>query len=75
MCSESVRQMSILADTKLMRFGKDKRGVSIALETPKTGDEIVYYRGSAILAVPGHIADEVSAMTLDLSEEGLFVLA
>ena len=74
-CRESVRQLSLLANTKLLRFNKDRRGVSIALETPQSGDEIVYCRGNAVLAVPEHMANELSNMTLDVSDEGIFVLA
>jgi hypothetical protein len=74
-CSESVRQLSVLAHTKLPRFTTDGRGVSIVLEAPKSGDEIVYYGGKAVLAVPEDIADDLSDLTLDVSDEGIFVLA
>lgn len=74
-CCESVRQLSVLANTKVLRFNKDSRGVSIVLESPQTGDEIVHYEGNAVLAVPDQMARELSSMTLDVSDEGIFVLA
>lgn len=74
-CNESVRQLSLLANTKLPRFNKVRGRVSIALEPPQSGDEIVYYDDKAVLAVPEEIAGELSDMTLDVSKEGIFVLA
>jgi hypothetical protein len=73
-CSESVRQLSVLAHTKLPRFNKHSGGVSIALESPQSGDEIVYYDDRAVLAVPEEITGELSDLTLDVSKEGIFVL-
>jgi hypothetical protein len=35
----------------------------------------VYYGGKAVLAVPEDIADDLSDLTLDVSDEGIFVLA
>jgi len=75
LCRESVRQFSLLAHTKLLRFHKDSHGgVSIALEARQSGDEIVYHHGNAVLAVPENIASELSELTLDVSGEGIFVL-
>lgn len=74
-CNESVRQLSLLANTKLLRFNRDREGVSIALESPQNWDEIVYYDGRAVLAMPEEIAGELSDMTLHVSKEGIFVLA
>lgn len=74
-CSESVRQLSLLAASRLPRVSKDDDGgVSIALETPADDDDIVYHDGSPVLAVPTEITDEVSELTLDVSDEGVFVL-
>ena len=74
-CNESVRQLSLLANSKLLRINKDGNGVSITLETPQDRDEIVVHCGSPVVAVPNEIADELSDMTLDVSREGVFVLA
>ena len=74
-CRESVRQLSLLANTKMLRFNRDGEGVSIALESPQIWDEIVHYDGNALLAVPEEIAGELSDMTLRVSKEGVFVLA
>ena len=74
-CNESVRQLSPLWKTKVLRFHKDREGVSIALEAPQDGDEIVVHCGSPVVAVPDEIAGELSDMTLDVSKEGVFVLA
>ena len=73
-CNESVRQLSLLVNTKLLRFNRDREGVSIALEPPQDWDEIVHYDGRPLLAVPDEIAGELSDMTLHVSEEGIFVL-
>jgi hypothetical protein len=74
-CNESVRQFSLLANTKRLRLSRDGKGVSIALETPQNWDEIVHYDGNAVLAVSDEMAGELSDMTLRVSEEGVFVLA
>ena len=74
-CNESVRQLSLLANTKLLRFNRDGKGVSIALETPQDRDEIVHHDGRPVLAVPDEIAGELSDLTLHVSKEGIFVLA
>ncbi len=74
-CNESVRQLSPLWKTKVLRFHKDGECVSIALEAPQDRDEIVHHCGSPVVAVPDEIAGELSDMTLDVSKEGLFVLA
>ena len=74
-CNESVRQLSLLANSKLLRINKDGKGVSITLEAPQDRDEIVHHCGSPVVAVPDEIAGELSDMTLDVSKEGLFVLA
>ena len=73
--NESIRQLSLLANTKLLRFNRDGKGVSIALETPQNWDEIVHHDGKPVLAVPDEMADELSDMTLHVSKEGIFVLA
>ena len=74
-CIESVRQFSLLANTKMLRLGRDGKGVSIALETPQNGDEIIHRDGASVLAVSDEMAGELSDMTLRVSEEGVFVLA
>ena len=74
-CNESVRQLSPLWKTKMLRFHKDGERVSIALEVPQDRDEIVVHCGSPVVAVPDEIAGELSDMTLDVSKEGVFVLA
>jgi hypothetical protein len=74
-CNESVRQLSLLANSKLLRINKDGNGVSITLEAPQDRDEIVRYCGRPVVAVPDEIAGELSDMTLDVSKEGVFVLA
>lgn len=75
-CSESVRQLSLLAVSRLPRVDKDDNGsVTISLQEPEDGDEIVYHDGAAVLAVPQEFAGEVSEMTLDVTDDGMFVLA
>jgi hypothetical protein len=73
-CSETVRQLSVSAKTKLPRFNKDGSSVSLSLEPPQGGDEIVYFKDKAVLAVPDEIGIALSGMTLDLKENGIFVL-
>ena len=74
-CNESVRQLSPLWKSKMLRLHKDGEGVSISLEVPQDRDEIVVHCGSPVVAVPNEIAGELSDMTLDVSKEGVFVLA
>lgn len=74
-CSETVRQLSVEANTKLLRFNKGGSGVSISFEFPRRGDEIVHHDGRAVLAVPDNLCGKLSDMTLDVSKEGRLVLS
>jgi hypothetical protein len=74
-CRESIRQFSILANAKLLRLREDRGRASIALEVPQSGDDIVFHQGIPVLAVPSDVAKALSSMTLDVSDEGIFVIA
>jgi len=74
-CRESIRQLSILANAKLLRLRRDCGRASIALEIPQRGDDIVFHEGIPVLAVPNDVAKELTSMTLDVSDEGVFVIA
>ena len=74
-CSETVQQLSVGANTKLLRFSKTGAGVSISFELPRRDDKIVLRDGQAVLAVPDDLIGELSGMTLDVSKEGRLVLS
>lgn len=74
-CYESVRQLSLLGTSKLMRIRKDGSRATIALEPRRSGDRLVTHNGTAVLAVPKRVAKELSNLTLDVSKEGVFVLS
>lgn len=74
-CRETVRQLSgTQAKTKYLRLTKEDDCVSIALEVPKSDDQIVKHHGQPIIAVPEGFADMLSSRTLDVRTDGAFVL-
>lgn len=78
-CRESVRNLSTLVYTKLhtkcLRLIESQDGVAISFELPRSDDQLVRVQGGADLAVSEKIADAVSGMTLDVRNDGRFVLS
>lgn len=74
-CSATVRQLSSQAHTKCLRLTEHKDGVAISFELPRSGDELVHDRGYAVLAVPEKTAEELSELTLDVGNDGRFILS
>ena len=74
-CSATVRQLSPEANTKCLRLIERKEGVSICFERPRSDDELVHDQGYAVLAVPERSAEALSVMTLDVRDDGRFVLS
>ena len=74
-CSATVRQLSTQPNTKCLRLIKSDRGVAISFELPRSDDELVRHHGIAVLAVPERVADELSEKSLDVSDDGRFVLS
>lgn len=74
-CRGTVRQLSTLVYTKCLRLVERQDGVAISFELPQSDDELVRDRGITVLAVPEKIADRVSEMTLDVRDDGRFVLS
>ena len=75
-CSATVQQLSgAQTNSKCLRIIKKDAGVSISFEAPRTSDEIVHHRGQSVIAVPDDVAGELSGMTLDVADDGRFVIA
>jgi len=75
-CSATVQQLSgAQTNSKCLRIIKKDAGVSISFETPRVDDEIVHFRGQSIIAVPDDVAGELAGMTLDVADDGRFVIA
>jgi hypothetical protein len=76
LCSATVQQLSgAQTDSKCLRLIKHGSRVSISFEVPRSDDEIVHHRGQSVVAVPESVADDLSGKTLDLSDDGSFVIA
>ena len=74
-CRSTVRQLSAPSNTKCLRLFELDDGLAISLEIPRNGDELVHHQGCAVLAIPEESADSLSEMTLDVREDGRFVLS
>lgn len=74
-CRATVRQLDMMANTKCLRLIKSEDGVAISFELPRTNDELVHDRGFAVLAIPENVADTLSGLTLDVRDDGRFVLS
>ena len=58
-----------------MRILKKNADVAISFEVPRSDDEIVHHAGQSIIAVPNAIVRELSGKTLDVADDGRFVIA
>ena len=75
MCTATVRQLSTQANTKCLRLIEREDAMVMSFELPRSGDELLRSQGMTVLAVPTDISDAVSDMTLDVRDDGRFVLA
>lgn len=73
-CTLTVQQLSSVANTKCLRLIRRKDGVAISFELPRSDDDLLRHQGYAVLAIPEKIADNLSEMTLDVKDDGRFVL-
>lgn len=75
-CSATVRQLSSLANSKkCLRLIERADGVAISFEIPRSDDELVRDQGFTVLAVPKKTTGELSDLTLDVRNDGRFVLS
>lgn len=74
-CSATVRQLSSQAHSKCLRLIKRDDGVAMSFELPRSDDELVHDQGYAVLAVPEKTAEELSELTLDVRNDGRFILS
>jgi hypothetical protein len=76
LCRLTVQQLAgAQTNSKCLRLLKDDDRLSISFEMPRSEDTIVHHRGQSVLAVPGEVAGDLAGMTLDLAEDGSFVIA
>lgn len=74
-CSATIRQMVGEGAVKCLRLIKHDDGASISFEVPRSSDQIVEHRGLAVLAIPEAVAQSLAGMTLDVNDDGMFVLS
>ncbi|HSN52767.1 MAG TPA: hypothetical protein VLS87_09560 [Woeseiaceae bacterium] len=74
-CSATIRQMVGEGAVKCLRLIQHDDGASISFEVPRSGDQIVEHRGLAVLAIPQAVAQSLAGMTLDVNDDGRFVLS
>ena len=74
-CSATIRQMVGEGAVKCLRLIKHGDGASISFEVPRSDDEIVQHKGLAVLAIPEAVADALSGRTLDVNDDGRFVIS
>jgi hypothetical protein len=74
-CSATIRQMVGGGAVKCLRLIKQKDGASISFEVPRSDDEIVQHKGLAVLAIPEGVAQALSGRTLDVNDDGRFVIS
>ena len=74
-CSATIRQMVGEGAVKCLRLVEDRDGASISFEVPRSSDEIVEHKGLAVLAIPEDMAQTLAGMTLDVNDDGRFVIS
>jgi len=60
---------------KCLRLVRNDDGASISFEVPRNDDEIVQHKGLAVLAIPEGVAEALSGRTLDVNDDGRFVIS
>ena len=74
-CSATIRQMVGEGAVKCLRLIRNANGASISFEVPRSDDEIVQHKGLAVLAIPEGVAEALSGRTLDVNDDGRFVIS
>ena len=60
---------------KCLRLVRNDDGASISFEVPRSDDEIIQHKGLAVLAIPEGVAEALSGRTLDVNDDGRFVIS
>jgi hypothetical protein len=60
---------------KCLRLIRNDDGASISFEVPRSDDEIIQHKGLAVLAIPEGVAEALSGRTLDVKDDGRFVIS
>ena len=74
-CSATIRQMVGEGAVKCLRLIRNENGASISFEVPRSDDEIIQHKGLAVLAIPEGVAEALSGRTLDVNDDGRFVIS
>ncbi len=74
-CSATIRQMVGEGAVKCLRLVEHDDGASISFEVPRNNDEIIQHKGLAVLAIPEGVAQTLSGRTLDVNDDGRFVIS
>lgn len=76
LCRKTVQQLAgAQTDSKCLRLLQRDGVFSISFEVPRSDDRIVHHNGQSIVAVPSDVVDRLSGRTLDLTDDGSFVIA
>jgi hypothetical protein len=75
LCHDTVRQLAgAQTRSKCLRLLKRDRGVSLSFEIPRNEDMIVHHNGLSVIAVSEEVAEDLAGKTLDLADDGSFVI-
>jgi hypothetical protein len=76
LCRKTVHQLAgAQTNSKCLRLLKRNGRMSISFEMPRNDDTIVHHDGQSVLAVPEDVAGDLRGKTLDLADDGSFVIA
>ncbi|NNF15429.1 MAG: hypothetical protein HKN70_01720 [Gammaproteobacteria bacterium] len=75
LCGAMVRQLATQANIKCLRLVEREGGMAMSFELPQGDDEVVQDRGNAVLAIPEGFMDGRSDLTLDVEDDGRFILS
>jgi len=73
-CSATIRQLAGQGAVKCLRLVREEGNTSIFFDVPHSSDEIVRHDGLPILAVPKALARSLAGQTLDVRDDGRFVI-
>jgi hypothetical protein len=74
-CSATIRQLVGEGAVKCLRLVRHGDGASISFEVPRNDDEIVQHKGLPVLAIPEGVARALPGRTLDVNDDGQFVIS
>lgn len=76
LCRMTVQKLAgAQTNSKCLRLLHHDGRLSISFEMPHNEDTIVHHGSQSVLAVPEDVASDLEGKTLDLADDGTFVIA